>query len=103
MMAVPKTGVVVKEGATTKWTFTFTKVACVTHSAASAARLRAPPQVTPPVTPPVGDTPAVVPPVVTPPVVAPPEVLPEQALGKAVGSVKVACQGTVPPARQPLR
>ena len=30
VMAVPKTGVVVKEGATTKWTFTFTKVACVT-------------------------------------------------------------------------
>jgi hypothetical protein len=27
--AVPKTGVVVKEGATTTWTFTFTKVKCV--------------------------------------------------------------------------
>ena len=26
---------------------------------------------------------------------APPEVLPEQAFGKAVGSVKVTCQGTV--------
>ena len=36
-------------------------------------------------------TPAVVPPVV----VVPPEVLPEQAFGKAVGSVKASCQGTV--------
>jgi hypothetical protein len=37
-------------------------------------------------------TPAVVPPVVVVPVV---EVLPEQAFGKAVGSVKASCQGTV--------
>ena len=73
--AVAKDGVVVKEGATTKWTFTFTKVLCVTP---------------PPVVPPV-----VTPPVVTPPVVTPPEVLPEQAFGKAVGSVKATCQGTV--------
>ena len=43
-------------------------------------------------------TPAL-PPVVVPPVVVPPtevpEVLPEQAFGKAVGSVKASCQGTV--------
>jgi len=90
VMAVPKTGVVVKEGATTKWTFTFTKVACVTTPPPPP-----PPPVTPPVTPPVVTPPPVVPPVVTPPVVAPPEVLPEQAFGKAVGSVKVTCQGTV--------
>ena len=88
VMAVPKAGVVVKEGATTKWTFTFTKVACVTPPPP-------PPPVTPPVTPPVVTPPPVVPPVVAPPVVAPPEVLPEQAFGKAVGSVKVSCQGTV--------
>lgn len=80
VVAVPKAGVVVTQGATTQWTFTFTKVLCVT-----------PPTVTPPVvTPPV-----VTPPVVTPPVVAPPEVLPEQAFGKAVGAVKASCQGTV--------
>jgi hypothetical protein len=83
VMAVAKPGVVVKEGATTKWTFTFTKVLCVT-----------PPPPPPPVTPPVVVPPVVVPPVVTPPVVAP-EVLPEQAFGKAVGSVKASCQGTV--------
>ena len=81
--AVAKDGVVVKEGATTTWTFTFTKVLCVT-----------PPPPPPPVTPPVVVPPVVTPPVVTPPVVAP-EVLPEQAFGKAVGSVKATCQGTV--------
>ena len=82
VVAVPKAGVVVAQGATTQWTFTFTKVLCVTPP---------PPVVTPPVvTPPV-----VTPPVVTPPVVAPPEVLPEQAFGKAVGAVKASCQGTV--------
>jgi hypothetical protein len=70
VVAVPKAGVVVQGGATTTWTFTFTKVLCV-----------APPPVTPPT--------------VTPPVVAPPEVLPEEAFGKAVGSVKTSCQGTV--------
>ena len=64
-------------------------------AAAAAPPPPPPPPVTPPVTPPVGDTPPVTPPVVTPPVVAPPEVLPEQAFGKAVGSVKVTCQGTV--------
>jgi hypothetical protein len=48
-----------------------------------------PPVVPPPVVPPV-----VTPPVVTPPVVVP-EVLPVQAFGKAVGSVKASCQGTV--------
>lgn len=60
------------------------------------------PPVTPPVVPPVVPpvTPPVTPPVVTPPVVAPPpvtqpEVLPEQASGKAVGKVRVSCQGTV--------
>ena len=36
----------------------------------------------------------VVPPPVVPPVV-PPEVLPEQEFGKAVGSVRASCQGTV--------
>ena len=30
VVAVPKAGVVVQQGATTTWTFTFTKVACVT-------------------------------------------------------------------------
>ncbi|NPC41476.1 hypothetical protein [Nocardioides sp. zg-1230] len=88
--AVPKDGVVVKDGATTEWTFTFTKDKCVTP----------PPPPPPPVTPPVPPvmppvTPPVVTPPVTPPVVAPPEVLPEQAFGKAVGKVKVTCQGTV--------
>lgn len=39
--------------------------------------------------------PTVTPPVVTPPVVTPPEVLPEEAFGKAVGSVRTSCQGTV--------
>jgi hypothetical protein len=85
VVAVAKAGVVVQEGATTTWTFTFTKVLCVTPPPP-------PPPPAPPVTPPV--TPPVVPPVVTPPVVAP-EVLPEQAFGKAVGSVKASCQGTV--------
>jgi hypothetical protein len=32
---------------------------------------------------------------VTPPVAPAPEVLPEQASGKAVGKVRVSCQGTV--------
>lgn len=57
-----------------------------------------PPPVTPPVVPPVVPPvtpPVVTPPPVTPPVVTAPEVLPEQAFGKAVGRVKVSCQGTV--------
>lgn len=90
--AVPKPGIVVTQGATTTWTFTFTKVLCVTPPPPPP-----PPPVTPPVVPPVTPplVPPVVPPVVTPPVVTPPEVLPEQAFGKAVGKVRVTCQGTV--------
>ncbi|MCP3420674.1 hypothetical protein [Nocardioides pinisoli] len=86
VVAVPKAGVVVQQGATTTWTFTFTKVLCVTPPPP-------PPPPPPPVNPPV--VPPVTPPVVTPPVVTAPEVLPEQAFGKAVGKVRVTCQGTV--------
>jgi len=72
-------------GACRSWTNTATVDQPVgTDPTASAAVL-----VCTPVTPP----PPVVPPVVPP--VAPPEVLPTQAFGKAVGSVRASCQGTV--------
>ncbi len=75
--AIAKQDVVVKDGAKTEWTYTFTKVACVTT--------------TPP--PPVVVPPVVTPPVVTPPVVTPPvptpTPTPEPEPKKVKGAVKV--------------
>ena len=74
-------------GACRSWTNTATVDQPVgTDPTASAAVLVCTPATPPP--------PVVVPPPVVPPVV-PPEVLPEQAFGKAVGSVRASCQGTV--------
>ena len=74
-------------GACRSWTNTATVDQPVgTDPTASAAVLVCTPATPPP--------PVVVPPPVVPPVV-PPEVLPEQEFGKAVGSVRASCQGTV--------
>jgi len=73
---------------------THTNIATIDQPVGTDPSASATVQACTPVVPPVVVPPVVVPPVVVPPTEVP-EVLPEQAFGKAVGSIKASCQGTV--------